>query len=419
MSFRLAKQPVCILGAGKSLPNSIVTSNDSRNLVKVARDYALKNHINNPKDEKILYSVSDWLIKSVDKLLINTKHAALDTSQYESLQDYWYKSNYQVDMVRFYQNRASPTVQNSIISSCHNAMLSTGLHLDLIKSKITHVLVHTDMPGEIPPISSSLIAQLELDCSTHPISVANHGCCGPHVVLEIAKSICKCNENALVLCHLNSTPSTYLNWFNQISEIKGLVQSRDIRSHFIGSLLLGDMFCSLLIGRPQPDVVYNYPLFTINNTYHYQIPNTATGFLGSSSIGNNVHIDSELKKLLIWGLQVGINWQDIFSQCIGADHDDICNYNECEYSFHAGGKSIIEAFETGLQSKGVTDIENRMKIVYDILWKYGNVGCCSSVLSLDETLRNTKKDNVCHIGCGPGIGLYFHGFTRLDKYLCK
>eukprot|EP01084_Bolivina_argentea_P069836 127006_1 len=425
MASRLAKiatHPVCILGAGKCVPNSFITTKDCKELIKTSRQYALNNHINNVEDEQRLYSVTDWLLETTDNLLIDKRCVALDSDKYESLHDYWLESKYQLDMSRWNQNRASKTIQNSIISSCNNAILSTTTesNFNKIKSQITHVLVHTDAPMQMPPISSSLISQLELSNNTHPISIANHGCGGPHVALEIAQSICDRDENALVLCHFYNTATTYLSWFNEFSNISNSVNSKsinNIRSHFISSAILGDMFFSVLIGRPKVENNYSYPLFTINNTHHIQIPNTGAAANDSQMIGN-LYIGAELKNLLIWGIQSGVNWDEILYQCIGdGDGYDENSWNDCDYSFHAGGKSILKGFETALKYKGVKNIENRMKIVYEITRNYGNTGCCSSLLTLDQTLRNTERDNICHIGCAPGISLYFHGFTRLEKYL--
>jgi chalcone synthase len=170
--------------------------------------------------------------------------------------------------------------------------------------------------------------------------------------------------------------------------------------HLVGDAIFGDGATAVIVGA-HPDLTVERPLFQMESAKQMLIPDS-DGVLGGNlrEMGATYYITPKVPILV--GSNIEANLKKAFS------HIDISDWNSLFFIVHPGGPAILNKVKNALSLK-----EEKLRVSYQVLSDYGNMGGPSVIFALDEMRKNALKEGKpttgdglqwgVLIGLGPGI----------------
>lgn len=232
------------------------------------------------------------------------------------------------------------------------------------KSKITHLIFHSNSGIDMPGADYQITKLLGLQLGVKRIMLYHQGCCVGGTLLRVAKDIAEnnCGSRVLVVCS-----EMTLGAFHGPCEA-------DLDS-LLGQAIIGDGAAALIVGA-DPDASTESPLFELVSSSETIVPDSDGALEGPlREMGFTFRISKSVPTLIssytgkflrefLHPLGVGGDWNSFF------------------WAIHTGGRAILDQIEAEL---GLN--HDKLEATRHVLAEYGNMGTASVFFILDQLRR--------------------------------
>ena len=399
-------EPVCILGAGTAVPESIFPREEFIKLQKDAAEFAISK-LNKDSDGdriKLIQENCEWVVKCSQNSKIDKRHGIIP-EEGNKIQDYYkaYDYNPPYTLRARYWRKYCPGLA---MEAVEKALKVWGGN----KDRITHVVSHSTTGWDVPGLSHHVIYNLELPTHARAIPVNYVGCQGGTSVIYVATQIAKQEPDAVVLAIAAEIQSPLGRMYNDSISLE--------RSIYMPNVLFGDAAACAVIARPN-DALYHkqFPAFEIGKMGAHYCPNTRHVLTISVSEEYGLYYENSIKKELPVHLNSAltkyfIQWQKkVLPKGVKP--------NDCGYAVHPGGVRLLDNFSKLIADHGVENGQEACKWSYKNLRLYGNLASAAIIFILNDVCINTDKDYIYFMAMGPGVCLEYGGMTRYDPNKTK
>ena len=251
-------------------------------------------------------------------------------------------------------------------------------NIDSIKNSITHLITVTCTGLFAPGLDIELIRNLNLSPNINRSSINFMGCNAAILALKNADTICKSNENAIVL--IVCTELCTLHFQKQYTD-----------DYLLSNMLFGDGCAAVLVSSKSNEIANNKTIkinsfnsLILHNGYNdmaWQL--SETGFIMNLTSYVSTLIKENIKTMLD-SLKI--------------------NLNEIDYwAIHPGGKKIVDDFFETLQVDKSKAAES-----YDVLKNYGNMSSPTVLFVLKQVIEKAvskKGESIFSAAFGPGLSI--------------
>jgi predicted naringenin-chalcone synthase len=392
-------EPVCILSAGQSVPDSIFSLKDFIALQRSAMDFAIsKLDANDMAQKQRIEDIKnnfEWVKKCAENSAIAKRHGIIPEDG-NKLQDFYEKYDYNppYTLRAKYWRRYCPELA---MNAVQKALKQWGGD----KNLITHVVSHSTTGWDVPGLSHHVMYNLELPTSARAVPVNFVGCQGGTSVMFVASTIAKQDPNAIVLALAAEIQSPLGRMYNDDISLE--------KSIYMPNVLFGDAAGCAVIGRPDLSLKSDFPKFEYLDMGAHYIPDTRHVLTISVSEEYGLYYENSIKKELPVKLNATLasSFMKWLTSVLGPIHP-----NDCAYAVHPGGKKLLNNFESLITDYGVKDAKKELQFSYKNLREYGNLASAAIIFILSDVCKNTQKDFIYFMAMGPGVCLEYGGMKR-------
>jgi predicted naringenin-chalcone synthase len=250
-----------------------------------------------------------------------------------------------------------------------------ALGIDDERSDVTHLIVASCTGFTAPGLDQQLIERLGLNPSIERTLVGFMGCSAAVNALKLAHHIVRSEPRARVLIVNLELCTLHLQ------------DSADLEV-MLGALLFGDgSAASLVTAEPNGIVLENFQAMTIPDS-----SDLITWSIGDS--GFEMTLSGEVPSRIAKALRQELYRNDAQAFLHGQDRDNIALW-----AVHAGGRTILDAVEQGLELGPDALCWSR-----SVLRDYGNMSSATLMFVLDRMMRSAPMDSSgVAMAFGPGL----------------
>jgi len=393
-----SEEPVCLLGVGTAVPDSVFPCDEFIQLQKDAADFAISRlHPENDKERIAQIRANlQWVVRCSENSGIEKRHGIVP-EEGKKIQDFYQKYDYNppYTLRARYWRKYCPELAMEATRKCLAVWGGA-------KDTITHVVSHSTTGWDVPGLSHHVIYNLELPTSARAIPVNYVGCQGGTSVLYVAGMVAKQNPDAVVLALAAEIQSPLGRMYNDNISLE--------RSIYMPNVLFGDAAACAVVGRPLPSYRKEFPAFEIGDMGAHYCPNTRHVLTISVSEEFGLYYENSIKKELPVHLNAALtkNFRNWLTNALGANVEP----KNCAFAVHPGGLKLLQNFSKLIEDYGVQDGTEACKHSYKNLRLYGNLASAAILFILNDVCRNTDKDDLFFMAMGPGVCLEYGGMRR-------
>jgi predicted naringenin-chalcone synthase len=246
---------------------------------------------------------------------------------------------------------------------------------------ITHLVVASCTGFVAPGIDQIVANELGLDATVERTLVGFMGCYAAVAALRVAYHVVRSEPSARVLVVTVELSSLHLQFDDRVEALLAMLQ-------------FGDGAAAALV-TAQPEG------FGISELFSLTLPNT--GDLIQWTIGDQgfaMHLSGKVPAEIAHSL-AHQNVRELILSGVAVESLDA-------WAVHAGGRSILDAVESGLHLDPQALSESRA-----VLDRYGNMSSSTLMFVLADLLDNRARQNGVALAFGPGLAVEGFRFQRV------